>query len=371
MNTHRLWSRGQSPWLDDISKCMLDSGQLKRMVYEEGIRGVTTNPTIFDKAISSGQCGYPDEIRQLLAKGKSPVQVYEALSAADVRGAADVMRRLYDDSGGTDGFVSWEEAPEFAFNQDQAVSEAKRLAGIIDRPNLFVKIPSTPQGAAALRHVIRLGISVNMTLMFSHEQYSQIAQSYIAGLEDRLADGGSLVGVRSVASVFVSRIDNAVNKALAAFPKEPTALALRGKIAVANTKMIYQDFLRIFSGPRWEKLAAQGAKVQRPLWASTGTKDPSYSDTLYVDSLIGPNTVNTLPAKTIEAFQDHGVVKGDTICEGVDQAQAQLSQLARLGVSLEQINATLLTDGVKAFADSYNQLLRTISGSLVEVAHEG
>jgi len=363
-----MWEHGQSPWLDDISKCMLDSGQLEKMVYEEGIRGVTTNPSIFQKAISSGDCGYPDDIRRLLAEGKNAVEVYEALTSSDVIRAADIMRKLHDESDGVDGFVSWEEAPEWADNEEKAVSEARRLWGIVSRPNLFVKVPSTPAGISALRQLIREGISINMTLIFSREQYINVAEAYIAGLEDRLADGEPLNTVSSVASVFISRVDTAVDKQLDANGSDE-ALTLKGKIGVANTKMVYQDYLRLFKSERFEKLVKAGAKVQRPLWASTGTKNPEYSDTLYVTELVAPETVNTIPAKTIAAVQDHGVIETDTALEGVDEAKERLQLLKKLDISLDDITAKLLVDGLAAFAKSYDDLIATIQKSL-EVVHD-
>ncbi len=368
LNTHKMWDHGQSPWLDDISKCMLESGDLERMVYKEGIRGVTTNPSIFEKAISSGDCGYPEDIRRFLAEGKNVVEVYEALTSADVIGAADIMRTLHDESGGVDGFVSWEEAPEWAEDEEKTVTEGRRLAGIVNRPNLFVKVPSTPAGIAALRRLTRDGVSVNMTLIFSRDQYLNVAEAYIAGLEDRLADGNSLSDVSSVASVFISRVDTVVDNQLTAL-KSPEADALKGKIGVANTKMVYQDYLRLFKNVRFEKLAKEGAKVQRPLWASTGTKNPEYSDTLYVTELVAPETVNTIPAKTIVALQDHGVIRANAALENVDEAEAQLKRLESLGISLEEINADLLTAGLKSFGKSYDDLIATIQKSL-EVIHE-
>lgn len=365
---HKMWELRQSPWLDDISKCMLDSGKLETLVYQEGIRGVTTNPSIFEKAISSGDCGYPADISRLLSEGKNTVEVYEALTSADVIRAADIMRRLHDESGGVDGFVSWEEAPEWADDEEKAVTEARRLSGIVNRPNLFVKVPSTPAGIAALRRLIRDGVSINMTLIFSREQYIDVAEAYIAGLEDRLADDEPLDSVSSVASVFISRVDTAVDRALDEL-QNPAAEALKGKIGVANTKMVYQDYLRLFKCERFEKLRQQGAKVQRPLWASTGTKNPAYSDTLYVTELVAPETVNTIPAKTITALQDHGVIETATALEEVDEARSQLTKLEELGVSLSDINANLLQAGLKAFARSYDDLIATIQKAL-EVVHD-
>jgi transaldolase / glucose-6-phosphate isomerase len=368
LNTHKMWDCNQSPWLDDISKCMLDSGELEKLVYQEGIRGVTTNPSIFEKAISSGECGYPEGIRNLLAEGKDAIEVYEALTSSDVIRAADTMRRLYDESGGVDGFVSWEEAPEWADDEEMTVTEARRLSGIINRPNLFVKVPSTPAGIAALRRLIREGISINMTLIFSREQYINVAEAYIAGLEDRLADDNPLENVSSVASVFISRVDTEVDNALDAL-KTPEADELKGKIGVANTKMVYQDYLRLFKHERFEKLANLGAKVQRPLWASTGTKNPAYSDTLYVTELIAPETVNTIPAKTVAALQDHGVVVAETALANLDEAKSQLKKLDKLGVSLDDINTNLLQAGLKSFGKSYDDLITTIKKS-AEVVHD-
>lgn len=366
---HRLFDHGQSAWLDDISKCIIDSGRLKEQVYTEGIRGMTTNPSIFEKAISSGECGYPDQIRKLLGQGKGVVEVYEALTCDDVQRAADIMRPLYEESDGVDGFVSWEEAPEWGENEEKSVSEGERLAAMVDRPNILIKVPSTPQGIAALRRLIRNGVSVNMTLIFSQEQYQAVAKSYLAGLEDRLADGKPIDRVRSVASVFISRIDTAVDNELDAHSNRAETAGLKGKIGLANTKMIYQKFLELFKTERFEKLAERGAKVQRPLWASTGTKNPDYPDTLYVDNLIGPDTVNTMPPNTVKAFLDHGEVRAKSVLEGIDQAKDHLAKLEELEISLFVINAKLLVDGLAAFAKSYNELIATIQRSL-EVAHE-
>jgi transaldolase/glucose-6-phosphate isomerase len=369
LNTYALFEAGQSPWLDDISKCIIDNGRLQQQVYEEGIRGMTSNPSIFMNSISSGDCGYPEAIKNALAEGLDTEAVYEKLASSDIRGAADIMRKLYDESGGNDGFISWEESPEWAENEEKTVSEAHRLYEIVDRPNIFIKVPSTPAGIKALRRLIRDGINVNMTLMFSREQYQLAAKAYISGLEDRLKDGNPIDSVRSVASVFISRIDSQVDKALAE-RSDPRAAGLMGKIGLANTKLIYQDYLELFESERFRKLADSGAKAQRPLWASTGTKNPDYSPTLYVDNLIGPNTVNTLPGKTLAAFNDQGEVRTDSVLEGVDLCKSQLELLEELGVSLSEVNAKLLVDGLKAFADSYNDLIDVIKKS-VEHAHEG
>lgn len=369
LNTHRLFECGQSPWLDDISKCIIDNGRLHQQVYEEGIRGMTSNPSIFMKSISSGDCGYPDAIKKLLAEGLETEAVYEKLACNDIRGAADIMRKLYDQSGGNDGFISWEESPEWAENEEMAVSEAHRLFEMVDRPNVLIKVPSTPAGIKALRRLIRDGVNVNMTLIFSRDQYQMVAKAYIAGLEDRLKDGNPIDTVRSVASVFISRIDTQVDKALEECA-DPRAAGLMGTIGLANSKLMYQDYLSLFETDRFRALEASGAKAQRPLWASTGTKNPEYSDTLYVDNLIGPNTVNTLPSKTVQAFVDHGEVRENSVLEGVDLANSQLDLLESLGISLSTINAQLLVDGLKAFADSYNDLIDVIKKSL-EHAHEG
>ena len=367
LNTHYLFMHGQSPWLDDISKCMLDSGELEELVYKKGIRGMTTNPSIFQKAISSGECGYPEEIRKYAAENPDPVAVYEALTSADVRRACDIMRKLYDKSKGNDGFVSWEEAPEWAEDEEKSFSEGVRLWEMVDRPNLFIKVPSTEAGIKALRRLIREGINVNMTLIFSRAQYNAVAESYIAGLEDRLDDGNSIEDVRSVASVFISRIDTQVDGALSAHDDEERTEKLLGKIGIANTKMIYQDFLKKFKSDEFAVLKEDGAAVQRPLWASTGTKNPNYSDVLYVDELIAPHTVNTMPMKTLEAFLDHGVVDTDTALEGVYEAEQALEELAELGISLDEITDELLVNGLKAFAKSYDDLIDVIRKS-TEVA---
>lgn len=370
LTTHLLAEHGQSPWLDDISKCWLDSGKLEELVYKQGIRGMTTNPSIFQKAISSGECGYPEEIQKLAADESDPVKVYEALCCADVQRACDVMRKLYDKTDGADGFVSWEVAPEWAHDEEKTVSEAHRLWEMVDRPNLFIKVPATEEGIKAFRRLIRDGININMTLIFSREQYRAVAENYIAALDERWDDGNEIDHVRSVASVFVSRIDTQVDKALEAHKGAKLADELRGRIGIANCKLIYQDFRSFFKSEAFDELAEEGAAYQRPLWASTGTKNPEYSDVLYVDELIGPYTVNTLPMKTLEAFLDHGEVDTDTVLEGVYDAGHEIEELEELGISLDEITAQLLVDGLKAFADSYDGLIDVIRKSL-EVVHEG
>jgi transaldolase len=344
---------GQSVWLDFISRDILESGTLKGLL-DLGVRGVTSNPSIFNKAIS-GSALYDDIIGRLAAEGASPFEIYDAISQRDITAAADEMAGLYEESLMGDGYVSIEVNPELAHNLVGTLSEARRLWRSIDRPNLFIKVPATEVGVEAIRQLISEGININATLMFSLADYDAVANAYIDGLELRAMAGGDLSHVASVASVFVSRIDTQVDKALA----EQGNTELQGKIAVDNAKLAYARFKELFSGSRWEALAEKGARVQRPLWASTGTKNPDYSDVLYVENLIGPHTVNTMPLKTIEATLDHAFI-ARTIDRDVDEARARIAILAELGIDLDQITADLQAAGVKAFTDDFHKLLTTI-----------
>jgi transaldolase len=351
---HNLAKLGQAIWLDYIRRAFLASGDFQRLV-DQGVRGVTSNPTIFDKAIE-GSADYDDAMQSLVEAGKSVEQIYEALAMDDIGRAADILRPLYDETNGGDGFVSLEVNPTLAHDTQRTIVEARRLFKALNRPNIMIKVPSTPEGIPAIETLIGEGVNVNVTLMFSLTHYLAVASAYLNGLEKLAASGGDPGGVSSVASFFVSRVDTAVDKALA----EIGNTDLQGKIAVANAKMAYACFKETFSGPRWETLAASGARVQRPLWGSTGTKNPAYSDTLYVDDLIGPDTVNTVPPDTLDAFLDHGTV-ALTIEAGLDEARADLQRLADLGIDLDAITQTLQDDGVAAFAKSFESLMGSIA----------
>ena len=351
---HDLYEQcGQSPWLDNLKRSYLDSGELAGLV-EQGIRGVTSNPTIFQKAIS-GSADYDEQFADLAAT-RSVDEIYWELVIEDVVRALDVLRPVFDGSGGADGFVSLELAPAMAADTDGSVAAAAAFHERIQRPNLFVKIPATAEGVPAVQQSIAGGRSINITLIFSLDRYAEVIEAYLAGLE---AATGDLSPIASVASFFVSRVDTEVDRRLEAIGTDD-ALALRGKAAVAQAKLAYQLFRERFAGPRWEALAARGARVQRPLWASTSTKNPAYPDLLYVDNLIGPDTVNTLPDATIGAFVDHGRLDR-TIDEGVDDARATLDRLGELGVDMADVAATLEDEGVAAFVKSFDELVQSLT----------
>jgi transaldolase len=344
---------GQSPWLDNLKRGYLTSGELARL-RDEGIRGQTSNPTIFQKAIE-GSSDYDDQFRDLAKSDAGIVDDYWALVIKDIRGALDVFAPLYESSGGGDGFVSVEVAPDLAADTDGTVAAARHLHATIDRPNLMVKIPATAEGVPAIRTMIGDGRSINVTLIFSLERYDDVMEAYVSGLE---ACSGDLSGIASVASFFISRVDTETDRRLEAIGT-PEALALRGKAAVAQGKLAYRAFRAKFSGARWEALAARGAKVQRPLWASTSTKNKAYPDTLYVDNLIGPDTVNTLPDATIEAFADHGTL-ARTVDAGLDEADATWKALHDVGVDMADVARTLEEEGVSSFEKSFDELLTAL-----------
>ena len=344
---------GQSVWLDYIRREYIESGELKRMV-KEGIRGVTSNPTIFEKAIG-GSADYDEQLKNLVESKATIDQMYEALVIEDIRRAADVLRRTFRKTRGVDGYVSLEVSPELAYRTKDTIHEAQRLYATVGKPNLMIKVPATDEGIPAVAGLIEAGINVNATLIFSVRHYEAVAWAYVLGLENLILNRGDPRKVSSVASVFVSRIDTAVDEKL----EQLGRTELMGKIAVANAKACVKVFKRIFSGERWGVLAAQGAKVQRLLWASTGTKNPAYPDTLYVDSLIGPHTVNTIPPATLDAFLDHGTI-ASTLERGMDEAGKQLAELAGLKIDLELITEQLQIDGVEAFVDSFRSLRETI-----------
>lgn len=346
--------QGQAIWLDFISRDLLITGDLADLV-RQGLRGVTSNPSIFEKAIGESSA-YDADIAALAAGGADTFAIYDTLSRVDVTAAADLLRPLYDASRGQDGFVSLEVNPDLAFDTPGTVAEARRLWQLVDRPNLMIKVPATTAGIPAIRQLIGEGINVNATLMFSLADYENVAFAYIEGLERLQAAGGAVDRVASVASFFVSRIDTVVDKQLAAAGNQD----LQGQIAIANAKLAYRRFGQVFGGARWQALAGQGARVQRPLWASTSSKNPAYSDLIYVDTLIGPDTVNTLPLNTLAALLDHTVI-ARTLDQDVDAAQAQIDRLAGLGIDFDQVTADLQTAGVAAFAHSFRSLLQTLA----------
>jgi len=362
-----LENHGQAVWLDFLARGFVAKGDLKKLIDTDGVKGVTSNPSIFEKAIGSSD-EYDGPIGSALKKGDRPVaDLFEHLAVEDIQHAADVLRPVYDEMKGHDGFVSLEVSPYLATDTKGTIAEAMRLWKDVHRKNLMVKVPATPEGLPAIEHLIGKGISINITLLFSQKVYIEVAKAYIAGLERLVADGGDPSHVASVASFFVSRIDSAVDKQLderiarANDPHEKERLAaLKGKVAIANAKLAYQEYKQLFSGSRWEKLAAKGAKPQRLLWASTGTKNKDYSDVLYVEELIGANTVNTVPPATLDAFRDHGKPR-DSLEENVEEARHVLAELDKSGISLDAITEELVKDGVKLFADAADKLYGAVA----------
>jgi transaldolase len=359
MNSHiqHLRGFGQSIWYDNIERRLLENGQLAGMIRRGEIQGLTSNPSIFHNAIAKSN-DYDADLLPLAEAGKSTEEIFETLAVADIREAADLMRPLYDNAGKGDGYASLEVSPNLAYDTATTLSEAKRLWAWVDRPNLMIKIPATKEGLPAIRAAIAAGINVNVTLIFSIERYRAVMDAYLSGLEDRIAAGQPIDSIASVASFFVSRIDVAVDKQLAALGSEQAA-ALLGKTAIANARLAYQAFKEVFGAERFTALRAQGARYQRPLWASTGTKNPDYSDTLFVDELIGPDTVNTIPPATLAAFIDHGQ-PGATLEKDLPDAQQVFTELEALGISLADVTQQLEDAGVKAFADAFAALLATI-----------
>jgi transaldolase len=355
----QLQQLGQSIWLDYIERGMVQSGELKQLV-DEGLAGVTSNPTIFQQAIATSPA-YQDDLQRLVAGPQDVKAIFETLAVADIQAAADVLQPVYERTGRRDGYVSIEVAPDLAYDADATIAEARRLFAAVDRPNVMVKVPATKPGIDAIRQLIGDGININVTLIFGLERYAAVKEAYFQGLEKRLAAGQPIAHIASVASFFVSRVDTNVDGKLEKLAAQDglQPRLLLGQAAVANAKLAYAQFQQKFSGARWEKLAAAGAQLQRPLWASTSTKNPNYPDLLYVDPLIGPHTVNTMPVKTLDAFRDHGVV-AQTVTQGVDEARAVFARLADLGIQMEQVADELEVDGVKKFADSYTELLTEI-----------
>ena len=365
-----LAAYGQSPWLDYIRRDLFTTGELKRLIEEDGLKGMTSNPAIFEKAIGSEY--YKDSIAELAAeKDLDATAIYEKIAIEDIQRAADALRPVYDETNKRDGYVSLEVSPALAHESAGTLEEARRLWKAVDRPNLMVKVPATAVGYATIQQLIREGININVTLLFSQDAYAQVAEAYIAGLEKRLAEGKELASVASVASFFVSRIDSLVDsqieeKLKTASGEEKTLLeSLLGRVAIANAKMAYQTYEKLFSGERWEKLAAKGAQTQRVLWASTSTKNPEFRDVLYVEELIGKDTVNTIPPKTWDAFRDHGKLR-KSLTEDVSGAKKTLADLEKAGISLDDATDRLLTDAVRLFVEPFDKMIAAVQTAIQE-----
>jgi len=363
-NLHKLSALGQSVWLDYLSRDILQSGELERMMREDAVVGVTSNPTIFQKALSQGNA-YDDQLREIADGGETdPKEIFLQLSSHDVADACELLRKVWDEGEGLDGYVSWEVDPTLAFDREATTAEAKRLHDWIDRPNLYVKIPATEPGVAAIEDAVADGRNINVTLIFSLQRHKEVMEAYIHGLERFAESGGDVSTVHSVASFFVSRVDTEADKRLDAIGGD--ALQLRGKLGIANAKLAYQNYLETFSGPRWDALEAKGATKQRCLWASTSVKNPDYRDVLYVEELIGPATVNTMPEETIEAFQDHGKA-AVTLTEGIDEARKLLDDLREAGIDYDDVVETVEREGVDKFIASLDELKQGIESKRGEL----
>ncbi|WP_447963088.1 transaldolase [Nitrospira sp. Ecomares 2.1] len=368
----QLREMGQSPWYDYIRRGLITSGELEALIENDGLMGMTSNPSIFEKAIA-GSADYDEAIAEVASQVTSVKQIYEGVAIQDIQDAADLMRPVYDASDGRDGYVSLEVSPDLAFDTQGTIDEAVRLWKTVSRDNVMIKVPGTPEGLPAIEELLSQGININVTLLFSVLMYEQVAWSYIRGLKRLAAHGGNLHRVASVASFFVSRIDSLIDKKLdekIAKESRPAQRAmlesLMGKVAIANAKLAYQIFQEVFASAEFQLLKVEGARVQRVLWASTGTKNPKYPDTYYVDNLIGPDTVNTMPEATFMAFRDHGTVK-NTIQEGLAEAKVTMQQLAEAGISMEEVTDTLLKDGAKLFLDAFDQLMGVINGKRAKI----
>ncbi len=362
----RLADFGQSVWYDNISRTVLGDGTLAGLIRAGEVRGVTSNPAIFEKAIG-GSPAYDADIRRLKAEGRSPEAIYDALAQDDIRAGADLLRPVWEQSGGADGFISLEVSPALADDAEATVADALRLHAALRRPNVMIKIPATRAGWKAIEECTARGLCINVTMMFALRHYDGVAEAYMRGLERRVREGQDVRAVHSVASVFVSRFDTHVDRLLeeraAAADSEEKRAALRGLLgtaAIANARLTYARFQETFSGPRWEALAARGANVQRPLWASTSTKNPAYRDVLYAEQLIGPHTVDTMPPQTIAAFRDHGEV-ARTVDTGVPEARDAVAALAAEGIDLEEVGERLQRDGIAAFADAFGKMLQELA----------
>lgn len=362
----QLKTQGQSVWYDNIDRSQLTSGQFQHLLKDDGIVGVTANPTIFEKSISAGHA-YDDQMNQLIREGKNTSDIYEALVIQDIRTVADFLRPIYDAAKQQDGFVSLEVSPDLAHDTEATLSEARRFWKMVDRPNLMIKIPATPAGIPAIRQALTEGINVNITLIFSLSDYRQVADAFISALEARHAAGQDISHIGSVASFFVSRVDTLVDKLLedkikatSDTTEQQHLKSLEGQAAIANARLVYQEFKSIFGTPRFQTLKQAGAYVQRPLWASTSTKNPAYRDVLYAEELVGPDTVDTMPFETIENFRDHGQVR-NSIEDNIPQAHAIFDNLGKVGIHYNQVTQQLQDEGVQKFADSFHQLFEGIS----------
>ncbi|MGW8553020.1 transaldolase [Streptomyces tubercidicus] len=362
----RLSDEGVAIWLDDLSRQRITSGNLAELIDQQHVVGVTTNPSIFQKAISDGH-GYDQQVADLAARKVTVEEAIRMITTADVRDAADILRPVFDATGGQDGRVSIEVDPRLAHRTTPTIAEAKQLAWLVDRPNTLIKIPATKAGLPAITEVIGLGISVNVTLIFSLERYREVMDAYLAGLEKAKAAGLDLSLIRSVASFFVSRVDSEIDKRLEKLGTDE-AKALKGKAALANARLAYEAYEEVFSTERWAALDKAGANKQRPLWASTGVKDPAYKDTLYVDELVAPGTVNTMPEATLEATGDHGEITGDTVRAHYAQARADLDAIAGVGISYDEVVQLLEDEGVEKFEASWDDLLKSTEAELKRLA---
>jgi transaldolase len=364
---HELSEQGQSVWVDSVSRTWLQDGTLARLMEEDAVVGVTSNPTIFQKALAEGDV-YDEQLREVLREEDDPREIFLRLAVRDIRDACDLLLRVWDGSEGLDGYVSLEVDPALAHDTAGTIEQARRLHEWVERRNLYVKIPATAAGLPAIEEMIALGRSINVTLIFSLERYREVVEAYIRGVERLVEAGGDPATVCSVASFFVSRVDTEADRRLEAIGGD--ALALRGKLAIANAKLAYEHYEEAFSSERWQALAAAGATRQRCLWASTSTKNPDYPDTLYVDELIGPETVNTMPLETIRAFQDHGRV-ARTLDTGLDEARQVFADLERVGVDYDDVTETLEREGVEKFAQSFEELLEGVRAKRGELAGVG
>jgi transaldolase len=361
---HELSALGQSVWIDYLSRDLIHQGELERMMREDAVVGVTSNPTIFQKAISHGNA-YDEQLRELMEEGCETVDAFFRLAEKDVSDACDLLRGVWEENAGADGYVSIEVDPNLAFDREATFEQAKKLHELIDKPNLFVKIPGTEECLGAIEDSIAAGRSINITLLFSLSRHKEVMEAYLRGIERLIEDGGDPSRVASVASYFVSRVDTEADKRLEAVGTEE-ALALRGKLAIANAKLAYQNYLEVFTSDRWKAVEAKGATRQRCLWASTSTKNPEYRDVLYVEELIGPETVDTMPEETIQAFQDHGEV-AETLTQGIDEANEVFDRLAEAGVDYDDVSATLEKEGVEKFSDSFSELIEGIESKRGEL----
>ncbi|MFF8946198.1 transaldolase [Streptomyces sp. NPDC014864] len=362
----RLSEERVAIWLDDLSRKRITSGNLAELIDQQHVVGVTTNPTIFQKAISQGD-GYEQQLSDLAARRVTVEEAIRMITTADVRDAADILRPVFDATGGTDGRVSIEVDPRLAHNAKATAAEARQLAWLVDRPNTLIKIPATQAGLPAITETISNGISVNVTLIFSLERYRKVMDAYLTGLEKAREKGLDLSKIHSVASFFVSRVDTEIDRRIDELGT-PEAKALRGRAGVANARLAYQAYEEVFASDRWSALENAGANRQRPLWASTGVKDPAYKDTMYVEELVAPNTVNTMPEATLEATEDHGEIRGDTVTGTYEQARADIDALERLGIAYDDVVRVLEEEGVEKFEASWNDLLKSTEAELERLA---